>query len=431
MKLKNFNKNVLLIVGVMACFSLSAQVNYKKGGINTVNSAVPFLRIVPDARGGAMGDVGIATSVDPNTSYYNASKLVFAKRKLGLSLSYAPWLRALGITDIYLAHFSMYYKVSRNDVVHTSLKFFSLGQIDYTDIDGNSLGTGRPNELTVDAGYSRRLGKGIGLGVAFRYIYSNLAKGQTTPGSSEIIRAGHAFGADVSFTYTKDLKMKNEKMKSNIMVGAAVTNIGTKISYLKSSKEKDYIPTNFGAGIGYRIQPNKYHEVGVYADFNKLLVPTPDTIDNNNDGIADFKQYSSMKGMFKSIGDAPGGFKEEMREWTMGIGAEYWYDHIFAVRAGYFLEAKDKGNRKFVSMGVGVKYSVFGLDFSYLIPTGGAARNPLDNTFRFSLKFDFAKVGGNQPEDDSYDINYKTDEVDKATRKKLRKQKGGSGTTAP
>ena len=138
-----------------------------------------------------------------------------------------------------------------------------------------------------------------------------------------------------------------------------------------------------------------------------------------------------MKGMFKSIGDAPGGFKEEMREWTMGIGAEYWYDHIFAVRAGYFLEAKDKGNRKFVSMGVGVKYSVFGLDFSYLIPTGGAARNPLDNTFRFSLKFDFAKVGGNQPEDDSYDINYKTDEVDKATRKKLRKQKGGSGTTAP
>lgn len=398
-----------------------AQANFTKGGINTVNSAVPFLRIVPDARGGGMGDVGIATSLDPNTSFYNASKLAFAKRKLGLSLSYAPWLRALGITDIYMAHFTGYYKFTKNDVVHTSLKFFSLGDIDFTDQVGNPIGSGHPRELSFDVGYSRRLSKEFSLGVAFRYIYSNLASGQSL--GSEPIRAGHAGAADLTATYSHDFTVK-KKMKSNIMVGVAITNMGTKISYVKNAKEKDFIPTNFGLGIGWRLQPSKYHEIGIYADINKLLVPTPRADDKDSNKIPDFKEQSSFAAMFKSAGDAPGGFKEELREYTLGVGAEYWYDHIFAVRAGYFLEAKDKGNRRFVSMGVGVKYSVFGLDFSYLIPTGGSARNPLDNTFRFSLKFDFAKLGGNKVDYDGDDINDRTDRVDKATRKKLKKSKG-------
>ena len=393
--------------------------SFGKGGINTVNSAVPFLRIIPDARGGGMGDVGIATSVDPNTTFYNASKLAFAKRRLGISLSYAPWLRALGITDIYMAHFTGYFKISKNDVVHTSLKFFSLGDIDFTDAAGNPIGSGHPRELAFDAGYTRKLGKHFALGVAFRYIYSNLASGQNI--GSEPIKAGNAFGADLSGTYNLDMTVGKKKMKSNFMAGFAVTNIGTKISYTANAREKDFIPCNLGLGFGYRLQPSKYHEWGIYLDINKLLVPTPKPgLDSN--GTPLFKKQSSLKGIFTSLGDAPGGFKEEMREWTMGIGTEYWYDHIFAVRAGYFLEAKDKGNRRFVSAGVGVKYSVFGLDFSYLIPTGGA-RNPLDNTFRFTLKFDFAKVGGNQPKDEGDDINPRTDEVDKATRRKLKKGK--------
>lgn len=412
----------LLTLAVLSKENLEAQ-NFSKGGINTVNSAVPFLRIVPDARGGGMGDVGIATSVDPNTTFYNASKLAFAKRKLGLSLSYAPWLRALGITDIYMAHFTFYYKATKNDVIHTSLKFFSLGNIDFTDGAGNPLGSGRPNELSYDAGYTRRLGKHFGLGVAFRYIYSNLASGQNI--GSEPIRAGHAFGGDLSGTYNLDMTVGKKKMKANFMAGLAVTNMGTKISYTKNAREKDFIPANVGIGLGFRLQPSKLHEWGIYADFNKLLVPTPKAGDRDSNNILDFKEQSSFKGMFTSLGDAPGGFKEEMKEWTMGIGTEYWYDHIFAVRAGYFLEARDKGNRRFVSVGVGVKYSVFGLDFSYLIPTGGA-RNPLDNTFRFSLKFDFAKVGGNKVDNDGDDINDKTDKVDKSTRKKLKK--GGSTT---
>lgn len=412
--------NFVLFAFFLAGFSkiLTAQ-SFNKGGINTVNSAVPFLRIIPDARGGGMGDVGIATSVDPNASFYNASKLAFAKRKLGLSLSYAPWLRALGITDIYMTHFTSYYKFSQNDVVHTSLKFFSLGDIDFTDAAGNPIGTGRPRELSFDAGYSRKLAKSWALGVAFRYIYSNLAQGQSI--GSEPIRAGHAFGADLTGTYNKDFTVGKKKMKANIMTGFAVTNIGTKIAYTANAREKDFIPTNLGLGYGFRLQPTKVHEWGIYMDFNKLLVPTPKAgLDSN--GIPIFKKQSSIKGMFTSLGDAPGGFKEEMREWTMGIGTEYWYDHIFAVRAGYFLEARDKGNRRFVSAGVGVKYSVFGLDFSYLIPTGGA-RNPLDNTFRFSLKFDFGKLGGNKVDIDGEDLNPETDTVDKSTRKRLKKAK--------
>ena len=410
--------NTLFIVLLITCFftDVKAQGNNSINSDLTrvVNTAVPFLRIVPDARGGGMGDVGIATSVDPNTTFYNASKLAFAKKKLGLSLSYAPWLRALGITDIYMAHFTGYYKISKNDVVHT---FFSLGNIEFTDAGGNSLGSGNPRELSFDAGYSRKLGKHFALGVAFRYIYSNLASGQNL--GSEPIKAGNAFGADLSGTYNLDMTVGKKKMKSNFMAGFAITNMGTKISYTANAREKDFIPTNFGLGVGYRLQPNKYHEWGIYADFNKLLVPTPREGDADSNRIPDFKEQSSFKGIFTSIGDAPGGFKEEMREWTMGIGTEYWYDHIFAARLGYFLEARDKGNRRFVSAGVGVKYSVFGLDFSYLIPTGGA-RNPLDNTFRFTLKFDFAKLGGNKTNDEGDDINDETDKVDKATRKKLK-----------
>lgn len=411
---------LLLALSVLLSNNSKAQGNNSVNSSLTrvVNTAVPFLRIIPDARGGGMGDVGIATSVDPNTTFYNASKLAFAKRKLGLSLSYAPWLRALGITDIYMAHFTGYYKISKNDVVHTSLKFFSLGNIEFTDGAGNSLGSGNPRELAFDAGYSRRLGKHFALGVAFRYVYSNLASGQSI--GSEPIKAGNAFGADLTGTYNLDMTVGKKKMKANFMTGIAITNMGTKISYTANAREKDFIPANFGLGIGFRLQPSKYHEWGIYADFNKLLVPTPKEGDKDSNGVPDFKEQSSFKGIFTSIGDAPGGFKEEIREYTMGIGTEYWYDHIFAVRAGYFLEAKNKGNRRFVSVGVGVKYSVFGLDFSYLIPTGGA-RNPLDNTFRFSLKFDFAKIGGNKTNDEGDDINDKTDKVDKGTRKKLKK----------
>jgi hypothetical protein len=380
-----------------------------------VNSAVPFLRIIPDARGSSMGDVGIATPVDPNATFYNPSKLAFSTKKVGLSLSYAPWLRSLGITDIYLAHFSTYYKFSQFDAVNLSMKFFSLGDIQYTNDIGEDIGRGSPRELALDAGYVRRLGNMFALGINFRYIYSNLGKGATQ--LSEPIKAGHAFGADLSGTFNKNLELGKNKMKTNIMAGFNMSNMGTKISYSDNSPVKDFIPTNLGLGFGLKLQPNKFHEVGIYGDFNKLMVPTPKAGDKDSNGVADFREQSSLKGMFTSMFDAP--FKEELREWTMGLGTEYWYDHIVAVRAGYFLEAKNKGNRRFVAVGVGVKYSVFGLDFSYLIPTN-SQRNPLDNTFRFTLKFDFAKQADFYKEDIIRDKNPEVDETDKTTKKKLK-----------
>lgn len=381
----------------------------------SVNSAVPFLRIIPDARGSSLGDVGIGTSVDPNATFYNPSKLAFSTKKVGLSLSYAPWLRSLGITDIYLVHLSSFYKFSQHDAVHMSLKFFSLGDIQYTDDIGTPLGTGSPRELAVDAGYVRRLGNMFSIGANFRYIYSNLGKGQTI--GADPIKAAHAFGSDLSATFNKTSTVGKNKMKTYHMLGINLSNLGTKIAYTANAPVKDYIPANLGIGYGFRILPNKYHEVGIYTDFNKLLVPTPKIGDKDSNGIMDYREKSSISGAFSSLFDAP--FKEEMREWTMGIGAEYWYDHMVAARVGYFLEAKDKGNRKFFAVGVGVKYSVFGLDFSYLIPTN-SQRNPLDNTFRFTLKFDFAKQADYYKEDVIRDKNPKVDELDKNSKKKQK-----------
>ncbi|MEZ5037994.1 MAG: type IX secretion system outer membrane channel protein PorV [Chitinophagales bacterium] len=406
------NIALLVLFSFLIFQNINAQTNV------TVNSAVPFLRIIPDARGSALGDVGIATSVDANATFYNPSKIGFSTKKVGLSLSYAPWLRSLGVTDIYVFHMSSFYKFSQFDAVNMSMKFFSLGDIQYTDEVGTPLGTGSPRELALDAGYVRRLGNMFSLGVNFRYIYSNLGKGQTI--GSDPIKPAHAFSSDLSATFNKNFEVGSKKMKSNVMAGLNISNMGTKVAYTNSPQVKDYLPANLGIGLGYRIQPNKLHEVGIYADFNKLLVPTPKIGDKDSNGVADYREKSAIGGMFGSLFDAP--FKEELREWTMGIGAEYWYDHMIAVRAGYFLEAKDKGNRKFFAAGVGVKYSVFGLDFSYLIPTN-SQRNPLDNTFRFTLKFDFAKQADFFKEDIVRDKNPEVDELDKASKKKMKNGK--------
>lgn len=406
---KNFRISIILLFAlVFANILIKAQTTV------VVNSAVPFLRIIPDARGSSMGDVGIATPVDPNATFYNPSKLAFSTKKVGLSMSYAPWLRSLGITDIYLAHMAAYYKFTQHDAVNLSFKFFSLGDIQYTNDIGEDIGRGSPRELTLDAGYVRRLGNLFSLGVNFRYIYSNLGRGATF---SDPVKPGHAFGADLSGTFNKNLEVGKNKMKSNIMAGFNISNMGTKISYSDNAPTKDFIPTNLGLGFGFRIRPHKQHEVGIYTDFNKLMVPTPKVGDSDSNGVADFREQSSLKGMFSSFFDAP--FKEELKEWTMGIGTEYWYDQMVAARFGYFLEGKEKGNRRFLAVGVGVKYSVFGLDFSYLIPTN-SQRNPLDNTFRFTLKFDFAKQADFYKEDIIRDKNPEIDETDKTTKKKLK-----------
>ncbi|MBZ0098298.1 MAG: type IX secretion system outer membrane channel protein PorV [Taibaiella sp.] len=363
------------------------------GTTNTVTTAVPFLRISPDARSGAMGDVGVAIDPDANAQYWNVAKIPFATKKYGVSATYTPWLKDL-VPDIFLAYLAGYAKFGENDnqSISASLRYFSLGEINYTDINANPIGTGKPNEFAFDLGYSRKLSEYLSAGLSFRYINSSIASGlsATTPGIE--YRPGNAFGADLGIYYRKKNEI-DEFRSGTVALGAVLSNVGSKISY--TSTRKDFIPINLGLGGAYTYQADAYNAVTFALDVNKLLVPTP--IDTNTDPTTGpnyvIPDKSVVSGMLGSFGDAPGGFNEELREFQISAGAEYWYRQQFAVRAGYFWEHKLKGDRKYFTVGVGVRYNVFGLNFAYLVPSGsGINRNPLSNTFRFSLLFEFDKL---------------------------------------
>lgn len=373
---------------------------------NTVISAVPFLRITPDARAGAMGDVGIAVSADANSMNYNTSKLAFAEERAGISATYTPWLRALGLNDMYLAYLSGYTKLNSRQAVGVSARYFSLGEINFTDENGTPTGTGSPNELEVNAGFSQKLTEKFSVGINGKFIYSNLAAGAAVGGTA--VKVGYSGGADVSMTYRTPIKMNGAK--NNLTVGLAATNIGSKITYTNSDN-KDYIPANLGLGAAYEMNLNEFNSITIAVDLNKLMVPTPQLrkitgpdgvtlIDNpefntNGNTAPDYKEYAPITSIFTSFGDAPGGGREELQEITYSLGLEYWYDKQFALRAGYFSENKFKGGRKYLTLGLGLKYNVFGLNFSYLVPTT-TQRNPLDNTLRFSLLFDFGAMSNDE-----------------------------------
>lgn len=392
--------SLLLITGTshaQSCIEGEGGKFFNLGGgpcVNTVVTAVPFLRIVADARSGGMGDAGIAISPDANAMHFNASKLVFAEQDFSVSATYTPWLRSLGLNDVYLAYLSGYSKIGQSDLqaLGFSLRFFSLGSIQFTDENGSALDIGRPNELELAFAYSRKLTDKFSAAVTGKFIYSDLASGQTVQG--EAIEAGIAGAADVSFTYTTPVELKNSD--SELTLGLALTNLGSKITYT-NSLNRDFLPANLGIGAAWNIELDDYNSITFATDINKLMVPTPcqgeaADCDTDGDGILDYKEASSISGIFSSFGDAPEGFEEELRELMYSFGIEYWYDKQFAVRAGYFSEHSQKGNRKYLTLGLGLKYNVFGLNFSYLVPTTNQ-QNPLDNTLRFSLLFDFGADG--------------------------------------
>ncbi|WP_367390353.1 type IX secretion system outer membrane channel protein PorV [Lewinella sp. LCG006] len=350
---------------------------------NTVATAVPFLRIVADARSGAMGDVGIGLSADPNAMHFNASKLVLAEEDLAVSATYTPWLRSLGLNDVYLAYLTGYKKLDDLQALGFGLRYFSLGSIQFTDVNGEPLVTGRPNEFEVALAYSRKLSDNFTAGLTGKFIYSNLAAGQQLDGG-DVIEAGIAGAADVSFTYQKDLSSSSLE-DSELTIGLALTNIGSKITYTRNI-DRDFLPANFGMGAAWVMAFDDFNTLTIAADVNKLMVPTPC---QGPDCATDTRnQQSPVSAMFSSFSDAPEGFSEEIKEFVYSVGLEYWYDQQFAVRAGYFNEHIQKGGRKYLTLGMGLKYNIFGLNFSYLVPTTNQ-RNPLDNTLRFSLLFDF------------------------------------------
>lgn len=346
---------------------------------NAIITAVPFLRIVPDARSAGMGDVGVATSPDANALHFNSSKLVFADKSSGFAVTYTPWLRALNVNDVYLAYLSGYTQLDEEQAVGFSLRYFSLGDIAFTDENGMPLGNGRPNEFEVNVTYARKLTDKLSAGIGAKYIYSNLASGQEVAG--ETISAANAFAADISFTYQTPIEL-NDKA-SQLRAGLALTNLGSKVTYTNSI-DADWIPSNLGLGVAWDIDVNEYNRLTFAMDLNKLMVPTPNPLDS----VGDFRNKGTIAGILDSFGDAPGGFSEELRELMWSFGMEYWYDQQFALRMGYFHEHATKGNRKYFTAGLGIKYQVFALNISYLIPTTNQ-RNPLDNTLRFSMLFDF------------------------------------------
>lgn len=358
---------------------------------NTVVTAVPFLRIVADARSGAMGDVGIALSADANAMHFNASKLVLADEDLAMSATYTPWLRSLGLSDVYLAYLTGFKKIDDLQAVGFGLRYFSLGSIQFTDVNGEPLQEGRPREFEVALAYSRKLSDNFTAGVTGKFIYSNLAAGQQLDGG-DLIEAGLAGAADVSFTYQKELK-SNSLENSELTVGLAMTNIGSKITYTRDVN-RDFLPANFGLGAAWKMDFDDYNSLTIAADVNKFMVPTPCPLgvvcDPPNE---ERRAQSPVSAMFSSFSDAPEGLGEELRELMFSTGLEYWYNKQFAVRAGYFTENIQKGGRKYITLGMGLKYNIFGMNFSYLVPTTNQ-RNPLDNTLRFSLLFDFGAFEG-------------------------------------
>lgn len=357
------------------------------GRVNVINTAVPFLRISPDARSGAIGDAGLALSPDANSIFWNLSKLPFADKPAAVSVTYTPWLTEL-VNDVFLATLSGYKKLGDDQAISGSLRYFSLGSVQFTDMYGIDQGQFFPREFAVDGGYARKLSDHFGIGLTLRYIYSNLASGQTVDGQT--FKAGQSVAGDVSVFYTNTLDYGNGS-SGTWSLGAAITNIGAKIGYTNNATDKNFLPTNLGIGGAYTAQIDDMNKITFTVDLNKLLVPTPPA-PGDSAGLQNYYNIGVVEGIFKSFGDAPGGFREEMQEITYCGGVEYWYNDLFAVRAGYFHESQFKGNRKYFTVGMGLKYDAFGLNFSYLIPSGsGIQRNPLSNTLRFSMLFNIGQ----------------------------------------
>lgn len=332
---------------------------------NFISTAVPFLNIAPNSRAGGMGDAGVATSPDMSSQYWNPAKYAFIDGTMGAAVSFTPWLREL-VSDINLSYLTYYYRLDKMQTFSASLTYFSLGNMTYTDENGNPLSYGHPNEFSIDVAYSRVLSDHFSGAVAFRYIRSDILNGY---GEAQSL-PGNAFAADIAFYYTTT--WKKSRKESELSAGINVSNIGSKISY-DGGNTKQSIPTNLRLGVAYRMELDEYNELTITSDLNRLLVASSllnDTTQNDG-GIS---------------------IEDELMKIRISGGVEYWYNKQFAIRAGYHHESADAGNRKYATAGIGLKFNIFNIDASYIIPM--QANNPLANTIRFTLGFDLSEFGG-------------------------------------
>lgn len=384
--MKKYFKHIVLGLAALLCVSISA--NAQKNEFNPIETGVTSLSIAPDARGASMGDLGAATDPDANSQFWNPSKYAFAYSQGAVALSYTPWLRKL-VNDIFLANVAGYWKFGGNDnqAVSASLRYFSLGEVNSYTAGETSAMSLHPYELSFDVGYSRKLSEKYSMGVVFRYIYSDLGFSTSYAGDQTV--GASAFSADLSGYFTTyPIIGRNECQWS---WGWDISNIGTKVNY-NNGENPAFLPTNLRLGTTFMFPLADYHTLALSLDLNKLLVPArPREIDYEDeraylDALEDWENMSPITGIFKSFSDAPGGFKEEMREITYSIGAEYSYNQQFFFRAGYYHESQFKGNRQYFGLGAGFALNVLRLDASYMLAT--AQTSPLDQTLRFTLTFD-------------------------------------------
>ncbi len=353
-----------------------------ENGNRIISTGVPLLLIAPDSRAGAMGDVGAASRPDANSIHWNAAKLSFMEKQAGLTFTYSPWLREI-VSDIKLMYLSGYYRLDERNTLGASLTYFSLGSIDFFSEDGQATGTYKPNEFAFDVAYSMKLSENLSMSLTGRYIRSDLTQGQNVGTTST--HAANAGAADLGLYYQNKIDLE---MPSQYAFGVQISNLGSKISY-SDNMESSFLPANLRIGGRYSMDFDQFNNLSVMADFNKLLVPTPPVYDDEGNIFAGKDpNVGVLQGAIQSFYDAPNGLKEELQEISMSLGLEYWYNKILAVRAGYFYEAKNKGARKYLTLGAGLRYNVMGLDISYLISTSSLNNNPLKNTLRVSLSFD-------------------------------------------
>lgn len=386
--------SILSLPGFMV--SAQTQVTGQEGADDrrVITTAVPFVSFAPDSRASGMGDAGVATSPDANSVHWNNGKLAFIEHNFGASLSYSPWLGKI-VDDMSLTYLSGYYKLDRIQTLGLSMRYFDLGEIHLTDIAGGQLGVENPREVAFDGTYSRKLTEKIGIGVTARYIWSNLVGSGTNAA-----KPASSFAVDLGFYYTNPIMIGGKD--SEISFGAAMTNIGQKMTY-GTQEDADFIPINLRVGTALKVGLDAFNSLTFALDLNKLMVPTPPIYDraddgsinqdnNGNDIILKGKDPNRnlLAGMFGSFTDAPDGFSEEMQEIMIATGVEYWYKELFAARLGYFYENKNKGGRQYMTLGLGFRYQKFGIDFSYLVP--GDNNHPLAETIRFSLLFNFDKA---------------------------------------
>ena len=383
MKMKKLIGFLTASLLMFSAFSQDVENGIGQNDLNTITTAVPFLLIGPDSKAGAMGEVGVATTPDANSMHWNPAKLAFTTDDMGASVSYVPWLRAL-VPDINLSYLAGYKKLDDKQAIGLEMRYFSLGDITFTDENGTNVGQYKPHEFALATSYARKLSRKFSLAISGRYIYSNLTGGQYA--GEVATQAGQSIAADLAGYYAKPVRMGGQDM--DLAVGLNISNIGSKVSYTKS-QIRDFIPINMRLGTALGTDIDDYNKVSIAFDINKLLVPTPP---NENGGMD--PDVGVVSGIFQSFWDAPGGTKEEFRELVYSVGGEYWYANQFALRAGYFFEHSTKGGRKFLTFGSGVKYSAFTLDFSYLVNANNdaGATNPLANTMRFSMIWNFGAM---------------------------------------